>query len=765
MSTCVTTALPVELACDEAASTFVNRSVRIQCEGGWCVVVVHHVPWHRFAADNELDRRIVGANLVMAGLAKTVEVTQALGISRATLHRDRQCLAEGGLPELAGRRKGPKGPTKATAQLRARARRDYAGGESKSAIARKLGVSEGTIRSILRGAPAPWPAPEQVALPVAGEQAREAQASAAIEAPPTEAAQAVIGGDSGGFVPAQAHPSTSDERDLERGTERALARFGLITEASVRFVAGHQLRFVGVLLLIPALVAQGFFEGIEATYGKLKNGFYGLRHTVMTLCLMLALRLTRAEHLSGVAPAALGRLLGLDRAPEVKTLRRRVQEMARLGKACALMRWLGTRLGQNASEALGFLYVDGHVRPYYGKRRIAKSYVTQRRLAMPAVNDFWVNDAHGEPLFVVTGELTSALTGQLLPILEEVRALLPEGHRATVVFDRGGWSPTLFAQILEAGFDLLTYRKGQCPRYPANDFLEHHLEIDGRQVSYWLRDGWIRPGAKLQLRNVVRWCDDGHQTHVVTSRRDLQAAEVAYRMFERWRQENYFKYATEQFDLDALDTYAIEPADPERTVPNPARAKLDQSIAGWRRKAKELEGQLGRAIDANDESRRATARGFKIAHADLRKELAATREKIARLSDQRKSLPKRVPVADTLPQGDVPVNLAVEHKHLMNIIKMGVYRAETALYQLLASRYRRNEDEGRALLREAFHACGSLAISEGYLEVTLEPLSAPRRTRAIAALCEELNATATRIPGTSLRLKFAVQAEACLKCA
>jgi hypothetical protein len=568
-----------------------------------------------------------------------------------------------------------------------------------------------------------------------------------------------------GFVSSEPHPATTSERDLERSVERVWARFGLITEASVRFVSGQDLRFVGALLILPALVAQGFFEGVEASYGKLKNGFYGLRHTVMTLCLMMALRMTRAEHLVGVAPAALGRLLGLDRAPEVKTLRRRVHEIAQLGKASALMGWLAERLAGADAEALGFLYIDGHVRAYSGKRRITKAYVTRRRLAMPAVSDFWVNDAHGEPLFVVTGEVSASLSTQLLPILEEVGTLVPEGRRATVVFDRGGWSPKLFRKIIEAGFDILTYRKGKCPRYPARDFAEHTVEVEGRQVSYWLRDGLVRPGAKLQLRCVVRWREDGRQTHVVTNRRDLAAAEVAYRMFTRWRQENYFKYVGEEFDLDALDSYEVEPADPQRTVPNPERTKLDKRIGRWRQKVKDLEAQLGHAIDANDEARRTTARGFKIAHAGLRGQLAEARDEIAKLIERRKRLPKRIPVTESVGDDEQAVTLTVEHKHFMNIVKMAVYRAETALYRLLGPHYRRHEQEGRALLREAFRASGSLTLTDGYLKVTLDPLSAPRRSRAIAALCQELNASATRIPGTSLRLQFDVHGEKCLKCA
>jgi hypothetical protein len=46
-------------------------------------------------------------------------------------------------------------------------------------------------------------------------------------------------------------------------------------------------------------------------------------------------------------------------------------------------------------------------------------------------------------------------------------------------------------------------------------------------------------------------------------------------MFDRWRQENFFKYMREEMLLDALVDYQIEPDDPTRDVPNPAWAALD----------------------------------------------------------------------------------------------------------------------------------------------------------------------------------------------
>lgn len=725
-----------------------------------CIVWVQGCPWHRFLASSKLDRRIVGANLVLAGLAKTVEVAEGLGINRDTLYRDRKVLLEGGLPAMTALRRGPKGPTKVTPDLQARARRHWRGGLSKREIARRLGVSEWTVRQILKQEPIPDGHPIQRSLvaepspPAATEEARVATAEA-----PSQREEASCSAEDGeapaAFAPAP-HPEKTTEIDLDRTAERVAARFGAISEAEVRYVSGDNLRFVGALLILPALTATGFFQGMAEVYGRLKSGFYGLRHTVMTVTLMLALRLRRAEHLTGVLPTALGRLLGLDRAPEVKTLRRRLREIAGQKKAAELMRWFAKHLAEADPDAVGFLYVDGHTRIYSGKRKVSKAYSTRKRLALPAVTDFWVHDANREPFFVVTGEVNQSLTKQLLPIIEELEkgAIVPEGRRVTFVFDRGGWSPKLFRKIVEAGHDFITYRKGGYPRYPVKEFTEHFFEVDERKISYMLRDGVVRLGVGLQFRQVVRLDKDGRQIAYVTSRKDLVAAEIIFRLGERWGQENFFKYARREFALDALDSYEVEPENPNRSIPNPRRKKLDNEIRALRKQAAELEAELGRAAHANEEARRPTTRGFKIAHAPLRQKLAATLDDIEKLLARRKTMPKRVTIAEAY--ADEAVLLEVEHKHFMNSVKMAVYRAETSLLRMLDKHYRRNEDEGRALLREAFQSSGSLEVCNGELRVTLAPMTAPRRTKAIAALCRELNEACVDVPGTTLRLRFDV---------
>jgi len=749
----------------------VNASVVIVTQDDLSVVWVDGAAWHRFPAGNKVDRRIVGTQLVVAGLARASDVVRAMGLNRDTLYRDRKLLTEGGIPAFANLRRGPKGPSKVSPELRARAKKYYREGVSKREIGRRLGLSEGAVRLMLKGvanprgeevqhvlieeAVVPVEAPNAEVRPAEQEKKVETEETTS-EVPATPRAPDPMNTSaSSGFEPQASHPEVTSERDLDRTLDRVLARFGLIDEAEVRYVSGEHLRSVGALLIVPALVGTGFFEGLQAVYGKLRNGFYGLRHTLMTVTLMLALRLKRAEHLVGVPPQALGRLLGLDRAPEVKTLRRRLGEIASLGKANNFVQWFARHLAKKNPDAVGFLYVDGHIRVYSGKRKVAKAYATRLRLALPAATDYWVHDAAGQPIFVVTGEVTTALTKHLLPIMEELQGerIVPEGQRVTFLFDRGGWSAPLFKAIAEAGHDFITYRKGKTPRYRPKDFEAHTVPArDGRPEQVWmLRDGFMRPGAGLLLRQITRREEDGTQIAIVTNRRDLPPVDVVSRLGSRWQQENYFKYANDEFALDALDTYRVESEDPERTVPNPARRSFNRKIRELRGQAAKLEAELGRAADTNPENSRPTVRGFKIAHGALRQKLAGLRDKIARLVERRGKLPARTPVTSDA------VKPIIEHKHFMNAVKMAVYRAETGLLNLLGPHYCRSANEGRALLREVFRASGSLRVVEGTLQVTLDPMSAPRRSRAVAALCEDLNALQTRIPGTSLRLAFGVR--------
>jgi hypothetical protein len=118
----------------------------------------------------------------------------------------------------------------------------------------------------------------------------------------------------------------------DRCADRLLARLGLLEDAPPPFGSARAVPRAGVLLALPVLMASGAFECAQNIYGSLGPAFYGLRTSLLTLLLMALWRIKRPEGLKEYSPTDLGRVLGLDRAPEVKTLRRKLARLAAAGR-------------------------------------------------------------------------------------------------------------------------------------------------------------------------------------------------------------------------------------------------------------------------------------------------------------------------------------------------------------------------------------------------------------------------------------------------
>ncbi len=736
----------------------VNERCLVRTEGGRRLVLVSGLVLAQYEVGDACSEAHAMVDLIEQGLAAQREVARAFGRSTRTVRRHQRRFARGGLPAL-GRSGGyPKGRPRVPETRERLVNRLKADGASTRDIARRVGVDEKAIRKLLRrlGWRPPVVAQLELALAAPGADpnlsAPPATAAVAPVPPPTPPADPNL---SASMADEEA-PFTGDTNPADRSVDRFLACIGLLDDAAPLFQPGPRIPRAGVLLALPALVKSGVFEAARDIYGSIGPAFYGLRTTLVATLLMALLRIKRPEGLKEYSPAELGRLLGLDRAPEVKTLRRKLTRLASFGQGTAFGRMLASRRVASLGEALGFLYVDGHVRVYHGKHALPKTHVARMRLAMPATSDYWVNDGKGDPLFVITAKANAGMVKMLPLVLGEVRGLVGQ-RRLTIVFDRGGWSPKLFASLLASGFDVLTYRKGRFARVPTRDFSLHRAVLDGQRVEYVLADKKVRfLDGKLVLRQVTRLADDDkHQTPIITSRFDLPAVEVAFRMFARWRQENFFKYLREEYALDALVDYRVEPDDPSREVPNPRRRALDEKLRDARAELARLRAEYGSAAFSNPERLRRTMRGFKSATSKVGDAIWRALHRVRELEETRARMPLRVPVRDAI---DAPiVKLATERKHLTNLFKMVAYQAESDLVRLVVPHYRRAEDEGRTLIQSALNGAASIAQSDTELRVTLAPLSSPHRSSALRAACDELNRSAVRFPGTRLVLRYAVE--------
>jgi transposase len=728
------------------------------------VISVHGVVFAHYSVEDRAAEAYAMVTLWESEYATQTQIAGAFGYSARTLRRYQERFEAEGIRALVRKPGRPAGRRSSGTKERGRDQTILhlkTKGASNRAIAGKLGLSEKAIRKRLRRLgwqPQTEPAASGLLFEpdTTGDVSPPAEVSAnTIDVADGDAAAAAerrVGTDEG-IEPASV---SRDPNPLDWSMDRLLAAMGLIDDAAPVFAPAENLPRAGVLLAVPALVASDVLPVARKIYGSIGPAFYGLRTTLVAYILLALLRIPRPENLKEHAPGDLGRIVGLDRLPEVKTLRRKLTRLASRKASQEFGRELARRRIAERGRMMGFLYLDGHVRAYHGKHTIPKAYLARTRLAVPGTTDYWVNDQKGEPLFVVTAEANGAMTRMLEPILEEVRNLIGPRRRVTIVFDRGGWSPKLFQKLLAMGFDILTYRKGRVRRIAEKRFVRRTAKLDGRPVKYLLHDQPVRfLQGKLRLRQVTRLTESGKQTPILTSRWDLRDIVVAYRMFERWRQENFFKYMRQEFLIDALSDYEVEPDDPERSVPNPARKAVDQELRKVRARLNKLKQTYGEASLDYIEGRTPTMREFKAADKKIYQEIQEATERVAELATQQKSLPLRVPLAEARPDQD-PVKLSTERKHLTNVLKLVAYQIESDLVNLIRPHYARAEDEGRTLIQTVLQSTATLEPTDQELRVTLSPLSSPHRSQAVAALCEDLNAAETCFPGTDLRMRFAV---------
>ncbi|MBU4286464.1 MAG: helix-turn-helix domain-containing protein [Verrucomicrobia bacterium] len=737
--------------------TFINARCLTRTQDGHRVVIVAGVIIAQYTLGDRMAEAYAMVSLIDQGWATQTEVARAFGHSTRSVRRYHQRFEDDGLSALGRGRGYPKGHPRLPVSRTRQVTRLKGCGISNCQIATRMGVTEKAIRNILHRIG--WTQSEraEMALPLECESACHNVSASSLAGHAPLSPPAMLTSDS------KLSAFSSDDLPLvpsmdldpsDRRFDRLMAYLGLLDDAAPIFRSGTAIPGAGVLLAMPALVASGVIECAHEVYGSIGPAFFGLRTTIVALVLMALLRIKRPEYLKEHPPDTLGRILGLDRAPEVKTLRRKLKRLAEFGRSTRFGRALAEHRVAARGAMMGFLYVDGHVRVYHGKETIPKTHVARMRISMSATTDYWVNDAIGEPIFVITAEANAGLVKMLPAILDEARSLLGE-RRLTVVFDRGGWSPKLFAKLVADGFDLLTYRKGHTHHLPKSRFREHKGVINDRTIKYILADqGIYLLGGKLRLRQVTRLSENGHQTPIVTSRRDLPAVEVAYRMFERWRQENFFKYLREEYALDALVEYATEPDNPARQVPNPKWNILDGELRQARSALKLLPAEYGLKALHNPESRRPTMRGFKIAHGKLGKKIIEAAKHCRKLEIQRATIPRRLSVGQVVPEP--VVKLATERVHLTSLLKMVAYQVESDIFRLIAPHYKRVDDEGRTLVQSALASAADIEVSKTELRVLVAPLSSPHRTRVLAMLCGELNATATTFPGTNFILRYEV---------
>jgi len=530
--------------------------------------------------------------------------------------------------------------------------------------------------------------------------------------------------------------------------------------AAPRFAAQESVLYGGVLFLLPALIQQGLFKASEL-YTGIKEGFYRVESIVLTLAIMALCRIKNPEQTKQCKPGELGKVIGLDRIPEVRCLRKKVKELSDQNKSVQLSQEMFRHWMPEEMDGV-FLYVDGHVRIYHGsKANLPSKYVSRQKLCLSGTTEFWVNDSTGSPLMVVTGELTEKLQqvieDEIIPQITATGALPAPtaGHPVcTVVFDREAYSIPLFKSLLAKRIAIITYRKNVKDIWDEKLFETIEIQENGTKKTIRICEQETLIDG-LSLREIRVLTGTGHQTAIVTTNKVITAREVALNMFSRWGQENYFKYMIANYDFDKMISYGVETIDENKEVVNPPHRVIKYQIKKAKEKKKRLEAQfyplLEQAIDTKLEEMPALTNKQKA----IKENIDAFDEQIRNLQTQAKAIPARIKLKD-MPESGRYNKLKTESKMLMNMIKMICYRAETAVANLAVPYLAKDADEKRKFIRQIIDSPVDMNpdYQQKTLTITLYSLSANRYNAALLELIILMNQTETIFPGTDLTLIF-----------
>ena len=686
----------------------------------------------RYACDEKGTERVLATQLAGVLSLADKEIASAFGMHPVSLSRFRSQARDGGSAALMPRKTGPKGPSKVTAELEGRCRALRGQGLSTRAIAErvsqgKVPISHVTVAALLNEVRS---APRQQALPLEGQAMVESMATSVATAPePLPTSEPTL-------------PTTPSF------SARSIPRLGTKRRAT---------RYAGAFLLYAALARLdiwGVFRQLGAETGPARR--FGWEQTLATVIFCFALRFRSIEDFKNVRREDLGIVLGEAEAPTVLTLRGKIKALAESVDPLSISRELFRRYLSLEPVWEGLYYLDGHFCPYYGQHPTPRGWDAKRRLAVKGHTDVYVHDARGRALFFFSQPLNDSLARAIPVAVEEIRRAHGPGP-FTLVFDRGGYSGDAFRFLQEQGIGFITYLKGRQARrrYPRKQFRSGWFRFEGRRHVYRLFEKKTRISRAGSIRTVIFLGDDGHQIPVLTNlSTSSKAAKVVHCLRLRWRQENDFKYLRDNYAIDQIVQYGADQETQDRRITNPRRKALKEQVRLLSQQVQILEAQLGRALDSNDERRRPSARGIKIAHGRLRSEIARKRQALTRLENRLRRTPGQISAKAV----DKTRSLLREDRRLVvNALKVAALNAEKLLVRQFDHTYKQPKD-AFSVLRSLLHLPGHVrALGPDCLEVRLERPDSEKVAHALEELLTDINQDPPRMLGHGPALRFIVQ--------
>lgn len=540
----------------------------------------------------------------------------------------------------------------------------------------------------------------------------------------------------------------------------------------ITFTNQTDLQHAGVLICLPALIAQGLlrYEGDFA----LEKGYYPTSSIFLSLSILSLLRVKTLSGAGSMPAGELGRTIGLDRIPEVKTLRARIAQFCQITDVDKWRFRLSKDWMEDSPELSAILYIDGHINLYYGKDTAPpKRFVSRMRLCLSGTTDYWVNDVIGQPFFVINKTISQGLISTInedlldrfdedVPNQPSHEELLRNKYkcRYMLVFDREGYSPDFFFDLWQKRISIATYKKNVTDKWEDAEFTEYTGKLPyGNEKTIELAERGVllqNKGSdkKIWAREIRKKSKSGHQSSIVTTNFTLSIVLVGLYMFARWSQENFFKYMMQEFGIDTLVSYMKEKISDTSVLVNPGYRRLENLRKKLTSKLNTVKANFSSLILADTPIEKKKMEKYLIKKAELKAEIEQREKEIEQVKEKKKTIPRKITYSE-LPEIEKFNEVINQRKHFLDTIKLIAYRAETAISNFI-KQHMSHEDESRLLLKQIYKTDANIIVDKEneQLIVEIHRLAYWKDDRALEQLCHFLNETQTSFPDTKLTLFY-----------
>jgi transposase len=673
--------------------------------GGETVIFAGWRQLFRFGEDDTAMRHVAAAALRQLGFGGR-DVAAVLGLSAsyvATLHQ--RALREGtaALVRPAGRPQETGG----AAWDRARAWR--AAGVRDAEIARRLGVHRSTVLLRLGRAHAQDPLPEPEA------QEPEAEAEAAEEPQDRPG-------------PAGPGPAGAGQPPAEPVTVRS--------------------RYAGAMLLHAFASRAGAGEIFRAAAGQDAPPQDVALLAAVSACFALGAATT--EQFKHLAAAEAGPLAGLGQLPGLRTLRPALAAIADRTDPLELQRMFARAMLDAGPVTSGLYYVDDHFVPYTGAKPVGKGWNNKRGRAEKGRADTHVTAHDGRAVCFVSGE-PSGLSVTLPKALAELKKAVPAGTRIMLGFDRGGAYPAVFTHCRTQDVQWVTYRRAPLA-VPAMLPVITTVTAGGRTRQI----AWAEEKVQLKdygdARQLTLFEHGKVVLQILTSDFDACPADILDWLKSRWREENFLKYASENYGIDKICDYAASIETNTKITANPARKAANTRVQRAEKEAAAAERAFAALLADPDTTPAAKNKAIPAAN----RAISTARKKLNDTAAARDAIPAKLPADQIDPEARTAV-LRTGRRGLQMVLRLLAHNAEHWLANCLNT-YLRDDDEYRAVTRETIirGLAGTITFTPAAVTVTLQAPAEPRVARALTLLTDEINAQPPAIPGDNRPITYRI---------